>query len=149
MSGAEARASRIEGRGLLATRAFRAGGRLATYRGPVVAAPPGPDAEGRIHALELGPGKWIDGSDPANLARFANHACEPTAEAVRVGDVVELRALRDLVAGTEVTFDYGFGLADALAHPCRCGAAACPGFIVAEPLRPLLRRQLRGPKGRD
>ena len=149
MSGAEARASRIEGRGLFATRAFHRGERLATYRGPVVAAPPGPDAEGRIHALELGPGKWIDGSDPANLARFANHACEPTAEAVRVGDVVELRALRDLAAGTEVTFDYGFGLADALGYPCRCGAAACPGFIVAEPLRPLLRRQLRGPKGRD
>ena len=149
MSGAEARASRIEGRGLFATRAFRAGEVVATYGGPVVDAPPGPDAEGRVHALELEAGRWIDGSAPGNLARFANHACEPTAEAVRVGDVVELRALRDLAAGTEVTFDYGFGLADALGHPCRCGAAACPGFIVAEPLRPLLRRQLRAAKGRD
>lgn len=149
MSGVEAHASRIEGRGLFATRAFRAGEVVATYRGPVVTAPPGPDPEGRIHALELEPGRWIEGADPANLARFANHACEPTAEAVRAGDVVELRALADLPAGAEVTFDYGFGLADAFAHPCRCGAPGCPGFIVASPLRPLLRRQLRGQKGRD
>ena len=145
----EARASRIEGRGLFAARAFRAGEVVATYRGPVVTRRPGPDAEGRIHALELEPGRWIDGADPANLARFANHACEPTAEAVRTGEVVELRALADLPPGAEITFDYGFGLGDALGNPCGCGAAGCAGFIVAEPLRPLLRRQLRGRKGRD
>ena len=149
MSGTAPGASRIEGRGLFATRAHRAGELLATYRGPVVTSPPGPDAEGRVHALELEPGRWIDGRDPVNLARLANHACHPTAEAVRRGDEVELRALADLAPGDEVTFDYGFGLADALRHPCRCGAPDCPGFIVAEPLRPLLRRQLRVGKGRD
>lgn len=149
MSGTEPRASRIEGRGLFATRAFRAGEVVAVHEGPVVDAPPGPDADGRVHALELEAGRWIDGDVPGNLARFANHACEPTTHAVRAGDTVELRALRDLEAGEEITFDYGFGLADALGQPCRCGAAGCPGLIVAGPLRPLLRRQLRGGKGRD
>jgi SET domain-containing protein len=149
MSGTEPRPSGIEGRGLFATRPHRAGERLAVYHGPVVTEPPGPDREGRLHALELGPGRWIDGRDPSNLARLANHSCRPTAEAVRVGDTVELRALADLAEGAEVTFDYGLGLAEALGNPCRCGAPGCPGFIVAEPLRPLLRRQLRGGKARD
>lgn len=143
MSGTEVRPSAIDGRGLFAARAAAPGETLAIYRGPVVDAPPPPDRDGRVFALALEDGRWIDGSGEDNPARFANHACDPSAEAVRDGDVIRLVARRDLVPGDEITFDYGFGLADALAHPCRCGAPDCPGRIVAAPLRGLLRRTLR------
>lgn len=149
MSDVVARPSPIHGTGLFACRHFAAGERIATYAGPIVDRPPGPDATGLVHAMELSAGRWIDGSGEGNLARHANHSCDPNAEAVPDGDVVDLRARRDLAAGEEVTFDYGFGLADALAHPCRCGAAGCPGRIVAEPLRPALRRHLRPRQSRD
>ena len=149
MSAPEVRRSPIEGRGLFVTCDQPAGSILTTYFGPVLAEPPPPDAEGRIHGLELEPGKWIDGSGDDNLARFANHSCDPSAEAVRDGTVVHLQARRPLRSGEEVTFDYGYGLADAPGHPCRCGTTGCPGLIVAEPLRPILRRLRLNRKPRD
>lgn len=135
--------SPIHGTGLFARRGFSSGETLVAYTGPVLDRPPPPDHEGRIHALELGDGRWIDGSHPSNLARHANHGCDPNAEAVADGDTVRLVARRDIAPGEEITFDYGFSLADALAHACRCGQPGCAGHIVAEPLRGLLRRHLR------
>lgn len=141
--------STIHGLGLFARRPFAAGERLATYTGPILTEPPAPDASGHVHAMALAPGRWIDGRGAGNLARHANHSCDPNAEAIADGDVVHLSARRAVAMGEEITFDYGFGLADALGHPCRCGSPGCPGRIVAEPLRAALRRHLRVRKPRD
>lgn len=150
MNGTDIRPSPIDGRGLFATRATAAGETLVLYSGPIVDAAPPPDAEGRVFGLALEDGRWIDGSGEPNAARFANHGCDPSADAIRDGQAVRLVARRDLAAGEEITFDYGFGLADALDHPCRCGAPDCVGRIVAGPLRGLLRRTLRqGRQPRD
>lgn len=149
MSEVEARPSPIHGLGLFALRPFDPGERLATYAGPIVDRHPGPDAQGMTHAMELEPGCWIDGRDADNLARHANHSCDPNAEAIRKGDVVHLIARRRVAAGEEITFDYGYGLPDALDQPCRCGAGGCPGRIIAGPLRASLRRHLRRRQSRD
>lgn len=135
--------SRIHGIGLFARASHRKGESLCAYAGPLIRQPSAPGPDGLVFAIEVEPGLWIDGSEPANPARHANHSCDPTAEMVRGEDGLLLVALRDLAPGDEITFDYGFGLADALAHPCRCAAAGCVGRIVAAPLRPLLRRQFR------
>lgn len=148
MSEVEPRPSPIHGTGLFACRPFAAGERLATYAGPIHAGPPTTGGRG-LHAMALEGERWIDGSDPGNLAQLANHSCAPNAEAVADGNVVHLVARRDLAPGEEITFDYGLGLADALGHPCRCGAPGCARRIVAEPLRPALRRHLRPRKPRD
>jgi SET domain-containing protein len=42
-----------------------------------------------------------------------------------------LVANRSIGAGEEVTFNYGFDLADYRDYPCACGATNCVGFIVA------------------
>ncbi len=136
--------SPIHGTGLFARDTHRAGDILCQYSGRKVSAPPPPDSSGLTFGFELSEGSWIDGSDPDNLARHANHSCEPSTEAVREGDSIMLVAIRDLQPGEELTFDYGFGLADCLAHPCHCGSKGCPGRIIAAPLRPLLRRQKLG-----
>lgn len=136
--------SPIDGQGLITSSQHRAGEILCHFTGPILSTPPAPDSQGRVFALELEPGRWIDGSGTDNLARHANHSCDPSAEAVREGNRIALVALRDLGPGEEITFDYGFGLADALGSPCRCGTPACPGRIVAQPLRTLLRKHLRG-----
>lgn len=135
--------SPIHGTGLFARSPHRRGDILCHFTGPVASRPPPADAAGRTYSLELEPGRWIDGSGSDNLARHANHSCDPSAEAVRQSDRVALVALRDLGPGEEITFDYGFGLADALGNSCRCGAILCAGRILASPLRPLLRRHLR------
>lgn len=64
--------------------------------------------------------------DPAELI---NHSCD--ANTGLVGQLV-LVALRDLVAGDEVTYDYATSDAsDFLEFDCACGSAACRGRVRA------------------
>lgn len=135
--------SPIEGRGLFARQYCPAGTIVTSYHGPIVTAPPPPHPDGHFYGWELEPGRWIDGASEDNLARFANHSCDPNAEAVRKGDKVDIVTLRPLSPGEEITLDYGLSLAEALDQPCHCGASTCAGRMVASPLRGLLSRVLR------
>jgi SET domain-containing protein len=74
----------------------------------------------------------IDGLVDWNPARFINHSCAPNCEAQQEDDHIWIYALRDISAGEELTFNYGYDLQDYEDHPCRCGAPNCIGFMVAE-----------------
>ena len=74
----------------------------------------------------------LDGNVPWNPARFINHSCHPNCEAELRSERVWIVALRDIPAGEEVTFNYGYDLADYRDYPCRCGSKECVGYIVAE-----------------
>jgi len=75
----------------------------------------------RLH-LEVGP-----------PLRFVNHSCEPNCYAVLPldGTRVEIRALRDLEAGSEVLLDYDTFEYEMSYFPpvCRCGSPRCRGSI--------------------
>jgi SET domain-containing protein len=147
----ETRPSTIAGQGLFARRDFAAGERLAPYRGPTFSAPPEHPQTGDVFALEVSAGLWLDGSGADNPARWANHSCEPNAALIWHGaaEGAWLTSLTPLRAGDEITFDYGFSLAESLFHRCACRTPACVGRIIAEPLRPALRRHLRFSRPRD
>ena len=150
--GTESKPSPISGQGLFATHAFAGGERLAPYLGTPLTAPPSVSAPGEpTYLVEIRPGLWLDGASADNPARHANHSCAPNAELVHddASGHPWLVALRPIEAGEEITFDYGFSLAESLFHPCRCGAEACVGRIIAAPLRPALRRHLRFSRRRD
>ena len=74
----------------------------------------------------------LDGNVEWNPARFINHSCAPNCEAEVTEGRIWLIAARDIRAGEELTFNYGFDLEDYRNYPCRCGARECVGFIVAE-----------------
>jgi uncharacterized protein len=74
----------------------------------------------------------IDGNAPWNLARFINHSCEPNCEAELKDGHIFISACRSIHAGEELTFNYGYDLAEYKEYPCRCGAVGCVGYIVAE-----------------
>ena len=74
----------------------------------------------------------LDGKVPWNPARFINHSCTPNCEAEVDGHEVWIIALRDLRAGEELTFNYGYDLENYRQYPCRCGSPECVGFMVAE-----------------
>jgi SET domain-containing protein len=74
----------------------------------------------------------LDGKVPWNPARFINHSCTPNCEAEIDGHRVFINALRDIKAGEELSFNYGYDLVDYREHPCRCGTTGCVGFMVAE-----------------
>jgi len=74
----------------------------------------------------------IDGWVEWNPARFINHSCAPNCEAREEDEHIWVYALRDIKAGEELSFNYGYDLQDYEDHPCRCGAPNCLGFMVAE-----------------
>lgn len=58
--------------------------------------------------------------------RFMNHSCEPSVRIVGR----EVRALRPILPGDEITFDYDtteFEMAEPFS--CRCGTSACRGWV--------------------
>ena len=60
--------------------------------------------------------------------RFINHSCAPNTFFRCTPERAEIYALRAIRPGEELTVDYGESQHDGKL-PCRCGAAACRGFI--------------------
>ena len=83
----------------------------------------------------------LDGNVPWNPARFLNHSCAPNCEAEVESGRITIIALRDVAAGEELTFNYGYDLEDYQNQVCQCGAAECLGFIVAEEFFDHVRKQ--------
>ncbi len=76
--------------------------------------------------------EWdLDGSVSWNPARFLNHSCEANCETERIEGRIWIIAARDIRAGEELTFNYGYSLEDYREHLCHCGAAGCVGYMVA------------------
>ena len=146
----ESRRSPIAGLGLFALRPFATDEKIAPYLGERTTTQPAP-TENKTYSLEVKPGLWIDGQAATNPARAANHACYPNAELVyfESEDQAWLVAKTAIPSGAEITFDYGFTLAESLFNPCNCGHPDCVGRIIATPLRPALRRHLRFSRPRD
>ncbi len=74
----------------------------------------------------------LDGNTEANPARWLNHSCAPNCQAEWSGGRIWITARRDIAAGEEITFNYGYTLEEYREHPCRCGAPGCAGYILAE-----------------
>ncbi|MBL9140065.1 MAG: SET domain-containing protein-lysine N-methyltransferase [Verrucomicrobiales bacterium] len=87
--------------------------------------------------------EWdIDGNVDQNPARFLNHSCAPNCEAQQEEDRIWIVAIRDIEAGEELTFNYGYDLSEWRDYPCDCGAASCLGYIVAAEHHSKVRQQL-------
>jgi uncharacterized protein len=97
--------------------------------------------QGNEYIFRLDEETDLDGNVEQNPARYLNHSCAPNCEAELIDGRIWVVALRDIKAGEEVTFDYGYDLEDYRQHPCRCGAPDCPGYIVSAELRDTVRRQ--------
>lgn len=76
----------------------------------------------------------LDGNVAWNPARFLNHSCAPNCEAEKHDHRIWIVAIRDIPAGEEITFNYGYDLEEYKDYPCHCGSPQCVGYIVAEEL---------------
>lgn len=128
------RPSRIHGSGGFATTEVPAGARLIEYVGERISKE---ESHRRCEAnnpfiFQLDDLTDLDGNVDWNPARWLNHSCAPNCEAVLDEGRIWIVALRDIAAGEELSFNYGYDLADYRDFPCRCGTPACVGFIVAE-----------------
>lgn len=84
----------------------------------------------------------IDGAKGSNPARYINHSCAPNCEAFIIRGRIWIYSLREIKAGEELTYNYGFDVDTWDEHPCRCGAERCVGFIVEEKQWPKLLRKM-------
>lgn len=116
------------GLGLFATAPIRRRQPIVEYSGPRIPTPEAQARErtrGHRYMFELNC-KWtIDGSVRSNLARYANHACRPNAEAYSSRGRLMLRALRAIASGEEITYDYGREYVDLFFGRSGCRCAGC------------------------
>lgn len=108
------------------------------------------EGDAAVYIFTLNDKYDLDGSVDWNTARLINHSCDPNCEAFTEespkGDRIFIYALRDIEAGEELSFDYGFDLECYEDHPCRCGADNCVGYIVNQEQWPELRKLLKKKK---
>lgn len=110
---------------VVAARAIRARARILVLHGDLVATPSRHSVQIDLDRhLALDPTLAADA--PHGVWRYLNHSCAPNA----VLRGLELRSLRAIAAGDEITFDY-LTTEFELAAPfrCDCGAADCVGEI--------------------
>jgi SET domain-containing protein len=138
----EVRRSRIQGRGVFATRRIRKGQRIIEYTGERITDEQADqrynDAAMKRHhtfLFKVEDNLVVDADRGGNAARFINHSCDPNCEAVIEGEQIYIEAIRNIQPGVELAYDYQFDADEPLAeaikqYPCRCGAKNCRGTIV-------------------
>ncbi len=151
-SGVVHRRSAIHGRGVFARRAFPDGTRILEYSGERITKAEAVRREAQrlerqrrggddsVYFFVLNRRYDLDGRKGGSVARFINHSCKPNCRTEIIRGRVWIIARRDIAAGEELTYDYGFPFREWHLHPCRCGAPRCAGFIVGSDQRWRLRR---------
>lgn len=140
----EARESKIQGRGVFATRRIEEGTRLIEYRGEIVndaeadrRYPFHEDERHHTFLFRLDSGDAIDAGPSRGIAKYINHSCDPNCEAVEEDDRIFIDAIRDIDRGEELVYDYNYVLdephtaVNKKLYPCNCGAKNCRGTILA------------------
>lgn len=159
----EVKRSKIQGRGVFATRAIPKGTRLLEYTGARITHDEASDryddgAMERHHTFlfQIDEKVVIDGADGGNEARFINHSCAPNCESILEEDQVFIETIRAIEKGEELTYDYLYVVdandeVDAAMlelYACGCGTAACRGTILDLSNHPLGKGSKRKAKSR-
>ena len=127
------RSSSIHAAGCYTTRAIRKGGRVCEYDGPRFSKD---EADERYKDRDItylfscgDAGLVIDGF---GTAMFINHSCDPNCETEDVDGRIFVKAIRDIAAGEELTYEYNLYDSDDAEGECYCGAKQCRGTMFSE-----------------
>jgi SET domain-containing protein len=78
----------------------------------------------------------LDATYGGDASRFINHSCDPNAEAFIPRGRIWIEAIKNIPAGAEIAYDYGYEddpkytIEDYRRYACRCGSPKCRGTIV-------------------
>lgn len=145
-----ARRSPIHGNGVFAVAPIAKGDTVIQYKGRLITHAradreygDGADT-GHTFLFTLNAKYIVDANVGGNSARWINHSCEPSCEALIEEasngnprhDKVLIEALRDIAPGEELTYNYGIVLD--VPHTsrmkklwaCRCGSPRCTGTLL-------------------
>ena len=115
------------GLGLFATKLIKKSAYIASYRGRRISSEQADTLEqrGSRYMFELNSRWVIDGSKRYNVARYMNHSCRPNAEPYFVKHVIKIRAIKNIKADEEITYNYGRGYFDCFIKAVGCKCIAC------------------------
>ena len=115
------------GLGLFATRLIKKRTRIAEYKGPRLTDEAADRAQnrGNRYLFEINSRWTIDGKSRRNLARYANHSCNPNAEPIIKGHRVFINALRHIKPGEEIVYDYGRDYLKNVIGKSNCKCSRC------------------------
>lgn len=115
------------GLGLFATRPIKKSTRIAEYKGPILSHEDALKAEarGNRYLFEVSKRRTIDGTPRSNLARYANHSCNPNCEPVIWRGRVFIKTLRAIKPGEEIVYDYGTDYLKNVIGRSNCKCSRC------------------------
>ncbi len=140
----QVRRSGVHGRGVFALQDIAEGETIIEYVGEIITwkealrrHPHDPKDPNHTFYFHIDDGRVIDALHGGNSSRWINHSCDPSCEADEQEGRVFIKALRNIHAGEELSYDYGLVI-DApytkelkAEYPCWCGAANCRGTLLA------------------
>jgi hypothetical protein len=140
----QVRRSGIHGKGVYAAQDIAAGDTLIEYVGEIISweeaqarHPHDPQNPNHTFYFHIDETRVIDALYGGNSSRWINHACDPNCEADEQDGRIFIKALRDIVCGEELNYDYGLIIDERYTkklkaeYPCWCGAATCRGTLLA------------------
>ena len=146
----EVRRSKIHGSGVFAAKNIKKGEFIIEYKGllrsheEVDAAYDGEDETGHTFLFTLNEDYVLDANIKGNEARWINHSCDPNCDSEHIDaedgdkskDRIEIKAIRDIKAGEELSYNYGIRLAERHTPKlkklwaCLCGSPKCTGTML-------------------
>ena len=142
------RNSRIQGKGVFATKRIRPGQRIIEYGGELIDQDEeekryDDESMDRHHTFlfQIDDDLSIDASKIGNDAMYINHSCDPNCEAVQDDQQIFVEALKNIQPGTELTYDYQFEYEGRLTkamrefYVCHCGMEKCRGTILKNKMK--------------
>ena len=140
----QTRRSGVHGKGVFALQDIAEGEALIEYVGEIISwsealrrHPHDPREPNHTFYFHLNESYVIDARVGGNSSRWINHACDPNCEADEQNERIFIKALRNIRAGEELSYDYGLIIEGRLTskikaeYPCWCGASVCRGTLLA------------------
>ena len=140
----QVRRSGVHGKGVFALQPIAEGETLIEYVGEVISwkeaqrrHPHDPSDPNHTFYFHVDDKRVIDAAVGGNSARWINHSCDPNCEADEQDGRIFIKALRNIPAGEELSYDYGLMIDERYTkalkaeYPCWCGSQGCRGTLLA------------------
>jgi uncharacterized protein len=140
----QTRNSKVHGKGVFAVAALAKGETLIEYTGELITwkqalrrHPHDPTDPNHTFYFHIDEKHVIDAKVGGNSSRWINHSCKPNCEADEEGGRVFIKAIRNILPGEELFYDYGLVLDGKITpkikaeYPCWCGAKKCRGTLLS------------------
>jgi uncharacterized protein len=140
----QTRRSGVHGKGVFAVTDFAQGETIIEYVGEIISwkealrrHPHDPQDPNHTFYFHIDETHVIDAKHGGNSSRWINHSCKPNCEPDEIDGRIFIKARRNILAGEELSYDYGLvidaPLTDKLKaeYPCWCGAKKCRGTLLS------------------